>query len=411
MWNTTKNADTHTKRDTSSKEENLPGETPKLHTEHAHNNQHTVLSDFESDIISRYGNVSRTRFSNDKDNLKTSEGAPFLRGPPMTRHVEHLSPEESWHLLHDIQKHRLYSRMDTAYYLLGKDFHLHDNAMRFGENADGDFPLATTQTVQTTSSCRPSTSTSHKYTDPSELDGFMEDCCKLLETWNDELMQLHQEADTSLAEMESRFANISRDIESLDLGVAARDEAVSENHLEAGPAQDSCSRAEGEQASSHAGSSATAAAHLESAVESTSISPLQEEYANDGQLVNLQQFLKRKYSNSLQTLKQDFLKKKKHRTKLSPQSIQVMQEWFKGNIFWPYPSDKDKEQLLSMCGPEIEKRQVDNWFINSRKRQWFKLFTHGDVPTTEDAARQELLNIYKSEEEVVVVMQKAWNFG
>jgi len=73
--------------------------------------------------------------------------------------------------------------------------------------------------------------------------------------------------------------------------------------------------------------------------------------------------------------------------------------------------DKDKEQLLSMCGPEIEKRQVDNWFINSRKRQWFKLFTHGDVPTTEDAARQELLNIYKSEEEVVVVMQKAWNFG
>ncbi|KAF2102591.1 hypothetical protein NA57DRAFT_71579 [Rhizodiscina lignyota] len=50
-----------------------------------------------------------------------------------------------------------------------------------------------------------------------------------------------------------------------------------------------------------------------------------------------------------------------------PSSIAPLREWFDQNLNDPYPSKEIKEMLAARSG--LEPRQVNNWFINARKRQ------------------------------------------
>ena len=38
---------------------------------------------------------------------------------------------------------------------------------------------------------------------------------------------------------------------------------------------------------------------------------------------------------------------------------------------WPYPSDETKSELIAKTN--LDATQVNNWFINFRKRHWIKL--------------------------------------
>jgi hypothetical protein len=53
---------------------------------------------------------------------------------------------------------------------------------------------------------------------------------------------------------------------------------------------------------------------------------------------------------------------------LSVESCNILREWFLANILSPYPTEVQKEVLAAQA--QIQLRQVNNWFTNTRKRFW-----------------------------------------
>ncbi|KAF9587538.1 hypothetical protein IFM89_003996 [Coptis chinensis] len=77
--------------------------------------------------------------------------------------------------------------------------------------------------------------------------------------------------------------------------------------------------------------------------------------------------LLRKYSGYLGGLKQEFMKKKK-KGKLPKEARQKLHDWWSRHHKWPYPSESQKLALAECTG--LDPRQINNWFINQRKRHW-----------------------------------------
>lgn len=98
----------------------------------------------------------------------------------------------------------------------------------------------------------------------------------------------------------------------------------------------------------------------------------------------IRQDLKRKYASSILSLKSEFMKKRR-KGKLPDRSTNVLKEWWANNIVWPYPSEEDKRTLIEQT--ELDSTQVNNWFINFRKRHWIKLFPAGAPPNKEESSR------------------------
>ncbi|KAJ3056181.1 hypothetical protein HK097_007787 [Rhizophlyctis rosea] len=54
--------------------------------------------------------------------------------------------------------------------------------------------------------------------------------------------------------------------------------------------------------------------------------------------------------------------------------IQILEKWFYDHLEYPYPTEREKEQLLEAA--QMNKRQLENWFINARRperRQKYKV--------------------------------------
>jgi hypothetical protein len=98
----------------------------------------------------------------------------------------------------------------------------------------------------------------------------------------------------------------------------------------------------------------------------------------------LRQNLKRKYASSILSLKSEFMKKRR-KGKLPDDSTDVLKAWWAENIVWPYPSEDDKRALIEQTG--LDATQVNNWFINFRKRHWIKLFPNGAPNCQEESFR------------------------
>ncbi|XP_078431876.1 homeobox protein knotted-1-like 6 [Wolffia australiana] len=77
--------------------------------------------------------------------------------------------------------------------------------------------------------------------------------------------------------------------------------------------------------------------------------------------------LLRRYSGCLGSLKQDFSKKKK-KSNLPKEAKQTLLDWWSLHYKWPYPTDVDKVALVEATG--LKQKQINNWFINQRKRRW-----------------------------------------
>ncbi|KAB2082182.1 hypothetical protein ES319_A05G181500v1 [Gossypium barbadense] len=90
------------------------------------------------------------------------------------------------------------------------------------------------------------------------------------------------------------------------------------------------------------------------------IDPLAEDRELKGQLL-------RKYSGYLGSLKQEFMKKRK-RGKLPKEARQKLLDWWAKHYKWPYPSESQKLALAESTG--LDQKQINNWFINQRKRHW-----------------------------------------
>ncbi|KAI4321486.1 hypothetical protein MLD38_034858 [Melastoma candidum] len=86
--------------------------------------------------------------------------------------------------------------------------------------------------------------------------------------------------------------------------------------------------------------------------------------AEDRELKN---HLLRKYSGYLSSLKQELSKKKK-KGKLPKEARQKLLSWWELHYKWPYPSETEKVALADATG--LDQKQINNWFINQRKRHW-----------------------------------------
>ncbi|KAK8692448.1 hypothetical protein V6N13_075907 [Hibiscus sabdariffa] len=74
-----------------------------------------------------------------------------------------------------------------------------------------------------------------------------------------------------------------------------------------------------------------------------------------------------KYSGYLGSLKQQLSKKNK-RVKLPKEARQKLLSWWELHYKWPYPSESEKVALAESTG--LDQKQINNWFINQRKRHW-----------------------------------------
>ncbi|OAY80978.1 Homeobox protein knotted-1-like 2, partial [Ananas comosus] len=81
----------------------------------------------------------------------------------------------------------------------------------------------------------------------------------------------------------------------------------------------------------------------------------------------LKQHLLKKYSGYLSSLRQELSKKKK-KGKLPKDARQKLLSWWELHYKWPYPSETEKVALAESTG--LDQKQINNWFINQRKRHW-----------------------------------------
>ncbi|KAG1677366.1 hypothetical protein FOA52_010745 [Chlamydomonas sp. UWO 241] len=65
---------------------------------------------------------------------------------------------------------------------------------------------------------------------------------------------------------------------------------------------------------------------------------------------------------------QEEFSKTKRSGKLPDQALALLKEWWSANETHPYPTEADKKQLIEATG--LESMQINNWFINQRKRHW-----------------------------------------
>ncbi|XP_052200805.1 homeotic protein knotted-1-like [Diospyros lotus] len=167
-----------------------------------------------------------------------------------------------------------------------------------------------------------------------ELDQFMEAYCDMLMKYRDELARPLQEAMEFMRRIESQLNMLSNG----PMRIFTSD-AKCEG---AGSSEEDQENSTGEEA------------------ELPEIDPR----AEDQELKN---YLMRKYSGYLGSLKQELSKKKK-KGKLPKEARQKLLNWWELHYKWPYPSESEKVALAESTG--LDQKQINNWFINQRKRHW-----------------------------------------
>ncbi|OMP09380.1 hypothetical protein COLO4_05551 [Corchorus olitorius] len=169
-----------------------------------------------------------------------------------------------------------------------------------------------------------------------ELDEFMESYCEVLHRYKEELSKPFDEATSFLSNIESQLNNLCKGQLSNTLDYRSDEAAgTSEEELSGGEVETSES---------------------------------QESAGGSGQLSqDIKGMLMQKYSGYLSSLRKEFLKKRK-KGKLPKDARMALLEWWSNHYRWPYPTEEEKLKLSEITG--LDQKQINNWFINQRKRHW-----------------------------------------
>ncbi|KAG4907315.1 hypothetical protein JHK82_055978 [Glycine max] len=169
-----------------------------------------------------------------------------------------------------------------------------------------------------------------------ELDEFMESYCEVLHRYKQELSKPFNEATLFLCSIESQLSNLCKGTQTMPLNNNRSDEAagISEDEL----SWEKVEAVDGD--------------------ESSGPRPGDQE---------LKEMLLRKYGGYLSSLRKEFLKKRK-KGKLPKDARMILMDWWNTHYRWPYPTEEEKVQLSEMTG--LDQKQINNWFINQRKRHW-----------------------------------------
>ncbi|XP_078433386.1 homeobox protein knotted-1-like 13 isoform X2 [Wolffia australiana] len=77
--------------------------------------------------------------------------------------------------------------------------------------------------------------------------------------------------------------------------------------------------------------------------------------------------LKQDYKEKIIDIREEILRKRRA-GKLPGDTTSVLKAWWQSHSKWPYPTEDDKARLVQETGLHL--KQINNWFINQRKRNW-----------------------------------------
>ncbi|KAI9080997.1 hypothetical protein K1719_036977 [Acacia pycnantha] len=168
--------------------------------------------------------------------------------------------------------------------------------------------------------------------DDPQLDDFMESYCEVLRRYKEELSRPFNEATLFLSNIESQLQNICKGTLTNSTGRQSEEAGVS--------SEEEPSYGEGE------GDVSCGSCQADK---------------------EIKEMLLRKYSGYLSNLRKEFLKKRKS-GKLPKDARSTLLNWWNTHYRWPYPTEEEKVRLSEMSG--LNQKQINNWFINQRKRHW-----------------------------------------
>jgi hypothetical protein len=219
--------------------------------------------------------------------------------------------------------------------------------------------------------------------DARSVDEFMAKCVSEMEAYAEDLRATYREAEDACAAFEARVAKLGRlTLRDDDEEKNARATRFPVAGAAPAPAPAPATRPRSEKCPLPLGPSARGA------------------HSSD----TLRETLKRKYAASILTLKDEFLKKRK-KGKLPSAATDFLKTWWREKVVWPYPTEEEKRCLGSETG--LDPTQINNWFINQRKRHWHKLFENGVPPNDEHEARAALAKRFGSIQAAVDVARDA----
>lgn len=265
--------------------------------------------------------------------------------------------EESEEMTLAIRAHPMYARLVEAYY----------ECRKIGADAETADALereksAMVYSVQATKEDSTSASSTFGSSNALDLDDFMRECTHELESYVKELHSAYESAKECCEHFEARARNVHEEVVRRERAAAAAGERRAP---------------------------ATADEHADASDDFDKILSSASERRDHEE--RLRQDLKRKYAKNILTLKSEFMRKRK-KGKLPDASTEVLKKWWSENIVWPYPSDEAKSELIAKTN--LDATQVNNWFINFRKRHWIKLFGKGQQPRNEDESAKALARAF-----------------
>ncbi|XP_047306978.1 homeobox protein knotted-1-like LET12 [Impatiens glandulifera] len=77
--------------------------------------------------------------------------------------------------------------------------------------------------------------------------------------------------------------------------------------------------------------------------------------------------LKQGYKDKIVDIREEILRKRRA-GKLPCDTTSQLKSWWQSHSKWPYPTEEDKTRLVQETGLQL--KQINNWFINQRKRNW-----------------------------------------
>ncbi|KAH7420744.1 hypothetical protein KP509_13G020400 [Ceratopteris richardii] len=77
--------------------------------------------------------------------------------------------------------------------------------------------------------------------------------------------------------------------------------------------------------------------------------------------------LKNGYKDRIVDVREEILRKRRA-GKLPGDTTSVLKAWWHAHSKWPYPTEDEKARLVQETGLQL--KQINNWFINQRKRNW-----------------------------------------
>ncbi|XP_030546703.1 homeobox protein knotted-1-like 4 isoform X2 [Rhodamnia argentea] len=87
--------------------------------------------------------------------------------------------------------------------------------------------------------------------------------------------------------------------------------------------------------------------------------------------------LKQGYKEKIVDIREEILRKRRA-GKLPGDTTSLLKAWWQSHSKWPYPTEEDKVRLVQETGLQL--KQINNWFINQRKRNWHSNPSSSTVP-------------------------------